>query len=64
MRFQKIKPQVKTYRNYENFDNGKYQVDAKTCRFDIDSFKEAIVLVFNKHTSIRKKYIRSNEVLL
>ena len=60
MGFQKLKPQIMTYRNYKNFDNDKFQVDIKTCGFDtndINSLKETILSVFNKYASIKKKYI-------
>ena len=32
--FQKLKPQVITYRNYKNFNNDRFQADIKTCGFD------------------------------
>ena len=34
MGFQKLKPQVITYRNYKNFNNDRFQTDIKTCGFD------------------------------
>ena len=64
MGFQKLKPQVITYRNYKNFNNDRFQADIKTCGFDtkdINSFKETILSVFNKYAPIKKKYIRANE---
>ena len=64
--FQKLKPQVITYRNYKNFNNDIFQADIKTCGFDtkdINSFKETILSVFNKYAPIRKKYVRANEAL-
>ena len=64
MGFQKLQPQVITYRNYKNFDNDKFQVDIKTCGFDtndINSITETTLSVFNKYASIKKKYIRANE---
>ena len=64
MSFQKLKPKVITSRNYKNLDNDKFQTDIKTCRFDknyINSFKEAVLPVFNKYVPIKKKYIRANE---
>ena len=67
MRFQKLKPRVITYRNYEIFKNDRFQGDIKTCGFDtkgINSFKETILSVFNNYASIKKKYIRANEVHL
>ena len=30
MGFQKLKPQVITYRNYKNFNNDRFQADIKT----------------------------------
>ena len=63
MEFQKLKPQVITYRNYKNLNNDRFQADIKTCGFDtrdINSFKEAILSVFNKYAPIKKKYIRAN----
>ena len=62
--FQKLKPQVITYRNYKNFNNDRFQADIKTCGFDtkdINSFKETILSVFNKYAPIKKKYVRANE---
>ena len=64
MGFQKLKPQVITYRNYKNFNNDRFQADIKTCGFDtkdINSFKETILSVFNKYIPMKKKYIRANE---
>ena len=64
MVFQKLKPQVATYRNYKNFNNDRFQMDIKTCGFDtkdISSFEETILSVFNKYAPIKKKYIRANE---
>ena len=52
------------YRNYKNFDNDKFQGDAKTSRFDkndINSFKKTILSVFNKYAPVKKKNIRANE---
>ena len=46
------------------FDNGKFQADIKTCRFDkddINSFKETTISVFNNNAPIKKKYIPANE---
>ena len=64
MGFEKLKPQVITYRNYKNFNNDRFQADIKTCGFDtkdINSFKETILSVFNKYAPIKKTYIRANE---
>ena len=64
MGFQKLKPEVITYRNYKKIDNDKFQADIKTCGFDkngINSLKETILSVFNKYVPIKKKYIRANE---
>ena len=64
MGFQKLKPQVITYRNYKNFNNDRFQADIKTGGFDtkdINSFKETILSVFSKYAPIKKKYIRANE---
>ena len=64
MGFQKLKPQVITYRNYKHFNNDRFPADIKTCGFDakdINSFKETILSVFNKYAPIKKKYIRANE---
>ena len=50
MGFQKLKPQVITYRNYKIFDNNRFQAGIKTCGFDtknINSFKETILSVFS-----------------
>ena len=60
MGFQKLKPQLITYHNYEHFDNDKFHADIKTCIFDknhTNSFKETIPSVFNKYAPIKKKYI-------
>ena len=62
--FQKLKPQIITYRNYKSFDKDRFQVDIKTCGFDtkdINSFKEINLSVFNKYALIKKKCIPSNE---
>ena len=64
MGFQKLKPQVITYRSYKNFDSDKFQVDIKTCGFnenDINTFKETILSVFNTYALIKKKYSLVNE---
>ena len=64
MGFQKLKPQVKTDRNYKNFDNDKFQADIKSCGFDtndINSFKETILSVFNKYAPVKMKYTQINE---
>ena len=64
MVFQKLEPQVVTYRSYKNFNNDRFQSDIKTCGFDtkdINSFKETILSVFNNFAPIKKKYIRANE---
>ena len=61
MGFQKL---TSSSSNYKNFDNDKFQTDIKTCEFDtndINSFKETILSVFNKHALIKKKYILANE---
>ena len=62
MEFQKPRPQVITYRNYNNFDNDKFQADLKTCRYsesDVNSFQETFFSVFNKYAPIKKKYIEA-----
>ena len=62
MVFQKLKPQVATYRNHKNFDNDRFQMDIKTCGFDtkdISSFEKTIISVFNKYP-IKKKYIQAS----
>ena len=62
--FQKLKPQVITYRNYKNFNNDRFQAAIKTCGFDpnnTSSFKETILSNFNKYGPIEKKCIRANE---
>ena len=64
MRFQKLKTQVITYRNYNNFYSDKFQVEIKTCEFDknnIISFKGTILSIFNKYAPIKKKTIQVNE---
>ena len=64
MGFQTLEPQVITYRNYKNFNNDRFQADIKTCGFDtkdINSFKETILSVFNNYTTMKNKYIRTNE---
>ena len=64
MWFQKLKPQVITYRNHKNFDHDKFKADIKTCRFDksdTNSFKETILSAFNKYAPIKKKYIPANK---
>ena len=63
MGFQKLRYQVLTYRSYKNFDNEKFQVNIKTCRFDKNhknSFKETNFAVFNKYAPVEKKDIRAN----
>ena len=64
MEIQKLKPQVITYRNYKHFNNDRFQAEIQSCEIDardINSFKEIILLVFNKYAPIKKKYIRANE---
>ena len=51
MGFQKLKPQVITYRNYKKFNNDRFQADIKTCGLDtndINNFKETILPVLDK----------------
>ena len=67
MGFQKLKSQVITQRKYKNFNDDKFQVDIKTCRFfenDISSFKKTILSVFNEYAPIKEKYIRANEAIM
>ena len=63
MGFRKPKPEVISYRNCKNFDNENFQSDINTYRFDkndVNIFKETILSVFNKYSSVKKKYIRAN----
>ena len=63
---QKLKPQVITA-IIKILINVKFQVDIKTCvsdKNDINSFKETVISVFNKHAPIKRKYIRANEAAL
>ena len=63
MRFQKLQSQL-TYSNFGNFDNSDFQVDKKACKCDKDdknSLKEKILLVFNKYTPVKKKWVWGNE---
>ena len=46
MGFQKLKPQLITYRNYKDFINDRFHADIKTCGFDtkdVNSFKETVL---------------------
>ena len=66
MGYQKLKPQVITA-IIKILINVKFQVDIKTCvsdKNDINSFKETVISVFNKHAPIKRKYIRANEAAL
>ena len=61
MIFQKLKPQVITYRNCKSFDNDKFQqADIKTLKFDKKDFKGTILSVLNNCALVKKKYIRAN----
>ena len=65
MSFQKFKPHIITYRNYKNYDNDSFRSEIQTFfslnETDLDLFKESVFCIFNKHSPIRKKYLRANE---
>ena len=62
MSFQKCKSHIITYRNYKNYDNDVFRSEIQLfCSLnetDLDPFTESIFCIFNKHASIRKKYLR------
>ena len=62
MSFQKCKPHIITYRNYKYYDNDVFRSEIQLfCSLnetDLDPFTESIFCIFNKHASIRKKYLR------
>ena len=64
MGFQKLKPKIIVYRDYENFDNAKFRYNIVTATSNVDNFgvyKNTISNIFNRHVPIKKKYIRTNE---
>ena len=64
MGFQKLKPKIIVYRDYENVDNAKFRYNIVTATSNVDNFgvyKNTISNIFNRHVSIKKKYIRTNE---
>ena len=64
MGFQKLKPKVIVYRDYNNFDNVKFRYDIVKATSNVDHFgmyKSTIFNIFNRHVPIKKKYICANE---
>ena len=65
MSSQKCKPRIITYRFYKNYDNNVFRSEIQTFyslnETDLGLLKESIFYIFNKHTPIRKKYLRANE---
>ena len=64
MGFQKLKPKIIVYRDYENVDNAKFRYNIVTATSNVDNFgvyKNTISNIFNRHVPIKKKYIRTNE---
>ena len=64
MCFQKLPPKIVNYRNYKIFGNEKSRSDISKFDFgasDLESFKNTIFCIFNKHVPIKRKYIRANE---
>ena len=60
--FQKCKPHIITYRDYNNFDNdaftSKIQSFCSLNETDLGLLEESMFRIFNKHAPIRKKYLR------
>ena len=64
MGFQKVQPKIVNYRDYKNFGNKKFRPDVSKFDFgvsDLGFFKNTIFCIFNKHTPIKRRYIRANE---
>ena len=63
MGFQKLKPHIVAYRDYQHFDNEKFRSDIENCASEknLKCFKENVFCIFNKHALIKRKYVRSNE---
>ena len=62
--FQKLQPKITSYRDYKNFDNGKFRSDIWKMNFnttDLEGFMKTAFDIFNKNASIKRKYIRANE---
>ena len=65
MGFQKLKPHIVAYRDYEHFDNEKFRSDIENCASEknLKCFKGIVFCIFNKHAPIKRKYVRANEAL-
>ena len=74
MGFQKLKPKIVAYRDYQNFDNAKFRSDivtkfrsdiitATSNRDNFGMYKSTIFNIFNRHVPVKKRYIRANETL-
>ena len=64
MNFQKQKPKILAYCDYKTFDNNAFRHDIEKCSFniaDLNTFKETVFCIFNKHAPMKRKYVRANE---
>ena len=63
MGFQKLKPHIVAYRDYKHFDNEKFRSDIENCASEknLKCFKETVFCILNKHSPIKRKYVRANE---
>ena len=61
--FSKLTPKIVSYRDYKKFDNKTFRSDIQNYVFDntLNSFKNSVFCIFNKHAPLKKKYIRANE---
>ena len=64
MSFQKLQPKIINYRDYKNFDNGKFRPNLWKMNLnttDPEGFMKIVFCIFNKHAPIKRKYICANE---
>ena len=64
MSFQKLQPKIINHTDYKNFDNKKFRSDIWKINLnttDLEGLMKTVFRIFNKHTPIKRKYIRANE---
>ena len=62
--FQKQKPKIIAYRDYKKFDHNAFRHNIEKCSFNtanLKTFKETVFCIFNKHATMKRKYVRANE---